>query len=37
VPLACIEVRSPPRRGGALHWEPLADRSSRAVQLTLSW
>jgi hypothetical protein len=37
VPLACIEVRAASSRAGTPRWEPLADRSSRAVQLTLSW
>jgi hypothetical protein len=35
VPLARVEVRAR-RPGGAVRWEPVADRSSRAVQLTFA-
>ena len=35
VPLAGVQVRAPRARGAGA-WEPLAERSSRAVQLSLS-
>jgi hypothetical protein len=35
VPLAGVQVRAPRTRGAGT-WEPLAERSSRAVQLSLS-
>ena len=35
VPLAGVQVRVPRARGAGA-WEPLAERSSRAVQLSLS-
>ena len=34
-PLAGVQVRAPRARGAGA-WEPLAERSSRAVQLSLS-
>ena len=37
VPIASIEVQGQLGRSRAPRWEPLAERSTRAVQLTLSW
>jgi len=37
VPLSLVQVRVRTGRGHTNQWEPLADRSARAVQLTLHW
>jgi hypothetical protein len=37
IALADVWVAVRPGRGHAARWEPLAERSARAVQLTLAW